>query len=301
MGLPGGFGLPGAYLRTRAAPTIGVCGFPCSWTFPSNTGRFLEKQLRADGWLSITIHQAAVEILIRKRKSNYKTGTERGRGSGTERAGARRRRGKAAGHADGSDPGGPQRAPGLRSPVWMRWRARRPADLIPHCGGQGALGAQNSHQDLEHPEAAPDLSLRGSAGKGVQGEFRLCGTSGDGVGSPRSSLLPHAACSSCSREMGSSLSLAHSFQGFPFLACWPSLLSLQMSLQLPKKMGRLWSKDTSGGGSQWESRGPGDRYLVPELACVLWLQEPKSWNLLVGRKVLYQKHIGRRRSCALPR
>ena len=31
----------------------------------------LEKQLGADGWLSIrTIHQTAVEILIRKRKSN---------------------------------------------------------------------------------------------------------------------------------------------------------------------------------------------------------------------------------------
>lgn len=64
-------------------------------TFPSNTRRFLEKQLGADGWLSIkTIHQTAVEILIRKRKSNYKTGKERGRGSGTERAGERQQRGK---------------------------------------------------------------------------------------------------------------------------------------------------------------------------------------------------------------
>lgn len=42
-------------------------------TFPSNAERFVEKQLGADGWLSIrTIHQTAVEILIRKRKSNYK-------------------------------------------------------------------------------------------------------------------------------------------------------------------------------------------------------------------------------------
>lgn len=42
-------------------------------------------------------------------------------------------------------------------------------------------------------------------------------------------------------------------------------------------------------------------YLVPEYVCLLWLQEPKSWNLLVGRKVFYQKHIGCRRSCTLPR
>lgn len=50
---------------------IYVCGFECPLTFPSNTGRFQEKQLGADGWRSIrTIHQMAVEILIRKRKSN---------------------------------------------------------------------------------------------------------------------------------------------------------------------------------------------------------------------------------------
>lgn len=67
-------------------------------TFPGNTGRFLEKQPGADGWLSIkTIHQTAVEILIRKRKSNYKTGKERGRGSETERAGERQQRGKLLG------------------------------------------------------------------------------------------------------------------------------------------------------------------------------------------------------------
>lgn len=41
-------------------------------------------------------------------------------------------------------------------------------------------------------------------------------------------------------------------------------------------------------------------YLVPEYVCLLWLQETKSWNLLVGRKVFYQKHIGCRRSCTLP-
>lgn len=83
---------------------------------------------------------------------------------------------------------------------------------------------------------------------------------------------------------------------------YPSPPFFQISLQLSKQMGETLEQGCGAGeGSEWAYRSPGETYLVPELVCALRLQEPKSWNLLVERKVLYQKHIGCRRSCALPR
>jgi hypothetical protein len=130
-----------------------------------------------------TIHQTAVEILIRKRKSNYRRGKGRGRGSGIQREREKEREREREQAGD--------------SKLWLRHKlhwflpppgcagaeaaclhalqrkasfdCRQPAGLISHCQGFPDLGAQTIHTapTIRTSWNCPSFTPAGLGGKGV--------------------------------------------------------------------------------------------------------------------------------------
>lgn len=126
----------------------------------------------------------------------------------------------------------------------------------------------------------------------------ICVGSLGGTDGSRRPSLPRCLLSLGKLSQAPSLVLSGAFPA-P-LSSFPSLsLFLQISVQFSKKMERLGAREP-GEEAVNGNLGETEKRTWSLNSCVLWLQEPKSWNLLVGRKVLYQKHIGCRRSCTLP-